>query len=194
MRSQDTLRRMEFGCNIISVSQLRSNFHPSFLNGLFVRYKIKRIAFRGNLGYREYKTFTETNKYCADCAYEQSETKEFRFGIGIQRSVIMNKDWLYGFLDVGYRNSFRKGIITGGFAGYNDRFTSNTNGVDYCFGLGFKIRTFRNLFLSPELGYNLFHYNTDYNSVSMNSGYNNSWNLTRFNIKKMARLMLTARF
>ena len=157
---QDTIRHFEFGLTLLTVNSFRPNNSLAFdrpqieyINSLFIRYNKKRLGFRAQAGYSEYSLSFSSPPKTADGAGSDVYSKDLRIGIGGQFSILKNKDWIYTCLDLSYRNVFSTGHFRGGITGANDKLTFSSNGLDSFLGLGFKIKVFKNLFLSPEIGY-----------------------------------------
>ncbi len=105
------------------------------------------------VGYSDNTTSYSPSKsgYYSKVGYVNNE-KDWRMGIGGQYSIFKRQEWLYGFLDIAYRN------VRAARKYYGETWTNihtaseRANGMDYFLGLGLKIRTFRNVFLSQEIG------------------------------------------
>ena len=158
-RSQDTIRRLEFGSTLLTVNSLNNAYfyapdRPAFefLNGVFFRYTKNRIGFRVHSGYGEYAVIYSSPPERADGVSGDLSSKDFRIGAGIQRSLLKRSNWMYAFLDVSYRNVFSTGHQYGGIWGVAERFSSSANGFDYFAGLGFRMKVIRNVYLSFEPG------------------------------------------
>jgi hypothetical protein len=123
--------------------------------------------------------------------------KDFRIGGGIQYDLKENKKWVYGFVDLSYRNVFTEGINTGGFRGGTCKYYSTSNGIESFFGLGFKLKAYKNVYLSPELGYLLDYGFEKTNSTllgSANSGANTVQSATNLNLNAICKFHLTVCF
>ena len=152
-KGQDTIKHFEFGSTFITVNSFNTNYHsapdrPSieFINGLFFRYTKKRLGLRLHASYTDNST-----SYATDTSSGDINNKDFRIGVGGQFSLLKRKEWLYTFLDLSYRNVFSTGHYVG-IGGANESFSKTANGFDGFLGLGFKIKTIRYVYLSPELG------------------------------------------
>lgn len=199
--AQDTLRKFEFGSTIITVNSLNTKYYypydkPSFqfVNGLFFRYIKKRIGIRANVSYSENAASYASPIYIADGGSGDIENKDFIIGLGGQFSILKRKDWFYTFVDVSYRNIFSTGHYNGGIAGANDKFSKTSNGYDTFFGLGFKIKTIKNMYLSPELGFNSNMKFVNQTTISMNSGKTSHFNSNDFNFNPQLKMHLTVKF
>ncbi len=150
---QDTLKRFEFGSTLITADMYDlGNSPPTFqyINGLFFRFTQKRIGLRLHASYSD-KTMTYTStSYDSPYFFGQTiNNKDLKLGVGGQFSILNNKDWLYSFLDISYRNVFSTGYE---FGYRNETFSSTTNGFDSFVGIGFKIMAIKYFCLSPEIG------------------------------------------
>jgi len=199
--AQDKIKRFEFGPTLITINSLNSTYYsgvdrPSieYTNGLLFKFTKKRIAFRSTISYNEsyFKYYAPVG--CIDCTSGESGNKDFRIGIGIQYSMLKNRDWFYGFADISYRNVFSSGYFYGGIAGFNNSFSSSTNGVDGIIGLGFKCKLFDDIFILPELGYNIFCGNVNYSTAHLLYGQANRSYYTQLNLNPIAKLHLTVSF
>lgn len=200
-KGQDTIRRFEFGSTLVIVNSFNTNYYfiydrPSveFINGLFFRYNKKRLGLRVHTSYSE-----NSNSYAepigwADGSSGDVNNKDIRIGVGGQFSILKRKEWFYTFLDISYRNVFSTGHYYGGIAGVSEQFSRTSNGFDSFFGLGFKIRTLKNVFLSSELGYLISSKFTNATSTSMFSGKTIKYNYTETNINPIIKLHLTVKF
>ena len=160
---QDSTRHFEIGSTLIT---LKSNygFHDlffskpttKFINGLFFRYTKKRFGIRVLASYSQNSLSYTSPPNVSEGVDGDINTKNFGIGVGGQFSLIKKKECLYAFADFLYRNIFSKGHTSGGYFGGSDYVTSRTNGLDSFFGLGFKIKTFKRIYISPEVAYNVF--------------------------------------
>jgi hypothetical protein len=198
---QDTIRRFEFGSTLVTVNSFNTNYNvapdrPSveFINGLFFRYTKKRLALRIHASYTENSNTFASPTGVADGASGDNNNKDIRIGIGGQFSIIKRKEWFYTFLDLSYRNVFSTGHYYGGFGGANDRFSSTANGLDCFFGLGFKIKTIKNVYLSPELGYYISNKFVSKTTTDMSWGQTSKSNSIDVHINPVLKLNLTVKF
>jgi len=198
---QDTIRHYEFGSTLVTFNPIISPdyFAPDrpdieLINGLFFRYSKKRLGLRALLSYSEnYKSYNSPSGW-SDGFSGDLNNKDFRIGLGGQFSIPKHKDWLYTFIDLSYRNLFSTGHRYGGISGSNDKFTKTANGLDSFFGLGFKIKTFRNIYLSPESGYNICYKLVTSKSTSMTFGQTQKSNYTETIGNPYLKLHLSAKF
>ncbi len=158
-KGQDTIRRFEFGSTLVTINSFNTNYHfapdrPSmeFINGLFFRYTKKRLGLRLHASYTDNSATFASPVGMADGASGDINNKDIRIGVGGQYSILKRKDWLYTFLDLSYQNVFSTGHYYGGPAGSSDKFSRTSNGFDSFLGLGFKIKTIKHVYLSPEFG------------------------------------------
>ena len=194
-KGQDTIRRFEFGSTLITINSFNTNYHsapdrPSFefINGLFFRYTKKRLGLRLHASYTDNST-----SYATDTSSGDINNKDFRIGVGGQFSLLKRKEWFYTFLDLSYRNVFSTGHYYGGIGGANESFSKTANGFDCFLGLGFKIKTVKYVYLSPELGClisNKFVNQTTTNYWGQTSKSNN----IDVNLSPILKLHLTVKF
>lgn len=197
--AQDSLSNFELGPTLLTVNSFNTQYsfpqnRPSFeaLNGLFFRYNKNRLGYRGLLSYVENKIDYQAPAGTADGMSGSVSNKNLMFGGGIQKNLKKNKDWLYVFMDVCYRNTFSTGIKSGGIAGITYKYSSNSNGLDAYFGLGFKIKIIKQVFISPELNYNLnFSQTITKNSFPLNPNKIMTYD---FSLNSLAKLHLSVKF
>lgn len=197
IKAQDSLRRSELGSTILTVNSFNTNYtyaqnRPSFeiLNGLFYRYNKNRNSYRALISYGENKIDFKSPPEFTEGKSGNVSNKNFMLGAGIQHNLKKNKDWLYGFIDLCYRNTFSTGTDIGG--GYSYAYSSSANGLDAYLGLGFKFKIAKQLCLSPELTYNIYFGRTD---TKFNFGNARSTSVTYdLNIKSILKIHFTAKF
>ncbi len=160
----------------------------------FFKYLKNRSAFRSLLSYNEchLKYYAPTG--CIDCTSGESNNKDFRFGLGFQSNLLRTKEWLYGFADLSYRNVFSSGFFHGGIAGYDNSFSSSTNGLDGIIGFGLKLKLFEDIFILPELGYNTFFGSVNFKTTHLIRGETSKYSYSQANANPIAKLHLTIRF
>lgn len=143
----------EFGSTLTTAKIYDPSYsRPSFefVNGLFFRCTRNRFAIRAHLSYSNKSTMLTTSMW--DSPYFWGKTvssKDWKFGIGSQFSIFKQKDWLYAFLDISYRNVRSSGFEFGYF---NETFTSTANGIDGFAGIGFNLKMLKQFYLVPEIG------------------------------------------
>lgn len=199
--AQDKVKRFEFGPTLVTVNSLNKNYYSrsdrqpvEISNGILFKYFKKRITFRALLSYNEchFKYYPPTG--WIDGVSGEASNKDFKFGLGIQYDLLRTKNWLYGFTDISYRNVFSSGFFYGGIAGYENSYSSSTNGLDGIIGAGLKLKLFDDIFLSPEVGYNTFFGNVYFNTTHLRIGENSKYSYSEFNANPIAKLHLTVRF
>ena len=134
-----------------------------------------------------------STSYATDTSSGDINNKDFRIGVGGQFSLLKRKEWFYTFLDLSYRNVFSTGHYYGGIGGANESFSKTANGFDGVLGLGFKIKTIKYVYLSPELGClisNKFVNQTTNNYLGETSKSNN----IDVNLSPILKLHLTVKF
>lgn len=152
-KGQDTLREFEFGSTILTIISFDPGFSgyrpsPEFINGVFFRYTKKRFGLRIHASYSN-NTTSSTSYYAGRPIGNQVNTKGILIGAGGQFTILKHKQWLYAFLDISYSNSSSAGYQYGPIS---QKSTGTSNGFDCFSGFGFKIKAFKNIYLSPEIG------------------------------------------
>ena len=104
------------------------------------------------------------------------------------------KEWFYTFLDLSYRNVFSDGHQYGGYVGANNKFSRTSNGFDSFLGLGFKIKTIKHVYLSPEIGYFCSTKFVNQTTTSLNSGQSTKFNYSEIDLTPLMKLHLTVKF
>lgn len=198
---QDTIRRFEFGSTLVTVNSFNTNYNiapdrPSleFINGVFFRYTKKRLGLRIHASYTENSNTFASPVGVRDGASGDNNNKDIRIGIGGQFSILKHKEWFYSLLDLSYRNEFSTGHYYGGFGGANDRYSSTANGIDCFLGLGFKIKTIKNVYLSPEVGYFISNKFVNKTTTDMSWGQSTKYNYNETDIHPALKLHLTVKF
>ena len=198
---QEKEKRFELGPTLITVNSLSSTYYsivsrPSieYSNGLFFKYNKNRFAFRSTISYNEsyFKYYAPPG--CFDCTSGESINKDFRICMGVQYNLLKNKDVFYTFTDLSYRNVYSSGFVYGGLAGLNNSFCSSTNGADGLIGFGIKLKLFDDIFILPELGYNIFYGSVNYSTSHLLYGDPRKYNYSELNANPVAKLHLTVRF
>lgn len=197
---QDTIKHFEFGSTLITINSFNTNYYfapdrPSFefINGLFFRYTKKRLGVRIHTSYTDNSTFYATPASWCDGSSGDINNKDFRIGAGGQFSLLKRKDWFYTFLDLSYRNVFSTGHFYGGIFGANESFSKTANGVDCFLGLGFKIKTIKCIYFSPEIGY--FFATKSVNNITTNYwGQISRFKYSESNLSPVIKLHLTVKF
>lgn len=123
--------------------------------------------------------------------------RDIRVGLGVHYSLLKHRNWLYSMFDVYYRNVYSSGVNFGVFP---KEFTSVSNGFDCFLGIGLKLKTWKNIYVSPELGYysssEFVNRHTTLKDVFHLNGapveYNDSYSVT--NINPIFKLHVTAKF
>jgi hypothetical protein len=203
-KAQEAENCFEFGSTLFTVNSFgASDYYPlqrapvEIMNGIFFRYSKNRIGFRAHSSYSENSSTYFPPPNTADRESGELSHKDFRIGGGIQYDLLKNKKWLYGFIDLSYRNVFSEGLKSGGFSGQTYKYYSTTNGMESFFGLGFKIKAIKNVYLSPELGYLLDYGFEKTTSTSLNSstyGKTTESTSNNVNLNAICKLHLTVRF
>ena len=197
---QDSIRHFEFGSTLITINSFNTNYYiapdkPSveFINGVFFRFSKKRFGLRIHASYTDNSNTYASPVGMADGVSGDINNKDLRIGVGGQFSLLKRKDWFYTFLDLSYRNVFSTGHYYGGIGGANESFSKTANGFDGFLGLGFKIKTIKYVYLSPELGClisNKFVNQTTNNYLGQTLESNN----IDVNLSPILKLHLTVKF
>lgn len=197
--AQDSLKHFEFGATFMT---LNSRHNPLFFtsrapveitDGLFFRYTKNRFGFRSQVHYSKNSSYDHRQKSLTDIIAIGYTNKNFEIGVGGQYSLLKKKDWLYTFVDLSYRNQFSVGYRYDSNGGINN-FTNSMNGLNTSVGLGFKIKTFNNLYLSSELGYDSFYGNRKYSNTNMSTGATYKYNGIGKDLSPFLKLHLTYKF
>lgn len=193
---QDTIRRFEFGPTLMTINSFNTNYYfaadrPSveFINGLFFRYTKNRLGLRLHTSYTDNSSSYESP---AGPTSGDINNKDFRIGVGGQFSLLKRNDWFYTLIDLSYRNVFSTGHDRG-LSIYPTSFSKTANGFDCFLGLGFKIKTIKYVYLSPELGFlmsNKFVNQTTNNYFGQTSKSSN----IDVNLNSILKLHLTVKF
>ena len=198
---QEKEKHFELGPTLITINSLGTIYHsfvdkPSieYSNGLFFKYNKKRVAFRSIISYNESYFKYNAPAGWIDATSGESINKDFRIGLGVQYSLIKRKDVLYILTDVFYRNIYSSGYVYGGISGLNNSFSSSTDGVDGLVGFGLKLKLFEDIFILPEVGYNIFYGKVNYNTAHLLYGEPSKYQYTEANLNPVAKLHLTVRF
>jgi hypothetical protein len=197
--AQDSMPNFELGPTLLTANSFNTQYsyaqtRPSIevLNGLFFRYNKNRLSYRGLLSYVENRIEFKPPAGTADGISGSVSNKNLMLGAGVQHNLKKTKDWLYVFADVCYRNTFSTGINSGGIAGITYKYSNNSNALDSYFGLGFKIKIIKQLFISPELTYNLcFGKTITKNSYPLNTHKNVTYD---FNLNSLIKVHLSVKF
>lgn len=198
--AQDSLS-CEMGSTLVTLNSFNTRYYYApdrpaieFINGLFFRYNKNRLGLRVHASYSESFSIYTSNPNQSDTSSGDINNKDIRLGVGGQFSILKRKDWFYAFVDLSYRNVFSYGHSYGGNSNSNDQFTRTANGIDFLFGLGFKMKILRAIYLSPELGYNVSNKIVASSSTPMITGQTIESNYTETNINYLMKLQLTAKF
>lgn len=198
---QDSIRRFEFGSTLVTINSFNTNYYfapdrPSieYINGIFFRYSKKRFGLRLHASYTDNTATFASPVGIADGASGDINNKDVRLGVGGQFSILKRKEWFYTFLDLSYRNVFSTGHYYGGLLGANERFSSTSNGLDCFLGLGFKIKTIKYIYLSPEFGYCISNKFVSKTTTDMSFGQTSKYNYSETNINPALKLHLIVKF
>lgn len=160
---QDSSDKFELGSTLVTVNSFNDqNFYYrdrpiEYLNGLFLRYTHKRIGVRTLISYSENYQSYSTPPSTRDGSSGDAFNKDIRIGLGGQFSVFKNNSLLYPFVDASFRKVISTGHYYGGFGGANDALTSTTTGLLLNIGVGSKIKIYKSVYVSPEIGYCYFN-------------------------------------
>ncbi|MBA2610993.1 MAG: hypothetical protein H0U95_03415 [Bacteroidetes bacterium] len=198
--AQDSLRHFEFGATFLTANNYNrpfffqnNNVPIDFMKGLFFRYTKNRFGFRSQINYSKHYSSGYNQNGIGDVITVSNVNKNFDIGIGGQYSLLKKKNWLYTFVDLSYRNQFSKGFNYLSGAGIN-AYTNSSTGLNTSVGLGFKIKTLNNLYLSPELGYNIFYGNLKHSNTIVSTGETFNYNGIDKNFSPFLKLHFTYKF
>ncbi len=180
IHAQEKARPYEFGYTLGRLSSF-NNYYYHFSyggpaaqlgNAVIFKYSKNRLAFRSNLGYSINHSKSGSIGICFDCETYNTRTTSFRLGIGGQYNFLLDVDWVYIFVDLGYRYQKSNGDISGGFSGGFSYFTVKQRGIESFIGSGAKIKIYKRLYMYPEVGYNPYYAKTSYyRSTSYNGNF-----------------------
>ena len=199
--AQDSIKkRFELGVTLATFNSFNHSIYHSenrlpfeFCNGLFFRYSMNRFALRAQASYYQNK-YSFNSFGIADGISGNGDNHSFRIGIGGQYNLLKKKDWLYAFADLNYRNISSAGTTFGGFSGGTENFTAKSNGIDTYFGLGFKLKVFKSVYLSPELFNNFYIGATNKAGTDANSGVISKSMMYNVSVNPGIRVHLTVKF
>ncbi|MFI5202872.1 MAG: hypothetical protein ACHQF2_00130 [Flavobacteriales bacterium] len=174
------------------------NFQDSpnteFLNGVFVRATKKSFALRLSMKYNAYSAESPPCIGCNDYLYVTETNKLFQIETGAQFSLLPKSSLLYVYTDVYYQNLFSKGNESGGFAGVYNSFTETCNGIGLHTGVGSKIRVWKSLFISPDLGYSFLRSYTHGTSINLLTNTSATYRYVNMNGNVYGRIILSVGF
>lgn len=199
--AQDSLKkRFELGVTLATFNSFNHSIYHSenrlpfeFCNGLFFRYSMNRFALRAQASYYQNK-YAFNSAGITDGTDESGINHAFRIGIGGQYSLLKKKEWLYAFVDLNYRNINSTGTVVGGVWGGTKNYTAKSNGIDTYFGLGFKLKVFKSVYLSPELFNNFYIGATNKAGTDANSGVITKSMMYNVSVNPGVRVHLTVKF
>ena len=161
---QESSDKFELGSTLVTVNSFNDQHfyyrdRPSveYLNALFLRFAHKRIGVRALISYSENYQSYSTPPGTRDGSSGDASNKDIRLGLGSQFSVFKNNSLLYPFVDASYRKLLSTGHYYGGFGGANNTLTSTTTGILVNIGIGSKIKIYKSVYVSPEIGYSYFN-------------------------------------
>lgn len=123
-----------------------------YINGLFFRYSLKRVAFRVQISFakNDYPNYFETT------TTENFYRQDFKTSIGLQYNLLKKRSILYTFFDGGYR-AIKEHNISFSDVGFSTHLTTvKQSGFSSYLGLGSKFTFFRTICLSPEVAVNFY--------------------------------------
>ncbi|MBD81128.1 MAG: hypothetical protein CL840_19580 [Crocinitomicaceae bacterium] len=168
INAQDKDRKLEVGVTALTLmndpyilidvpnyedhkNALDNRAFTQYFNEVFLRYRINRLSIRANSSYFQFRnTWSED---CPDCSVGEIEYKDFKIGLGVQYSLIKEKEWLYTYLNASYHHLSQLGWYEGGITGGFHPVDYQYHGVYSTLGVGFKKTFFKRINVSPELGY-----------------------------------------
>lgn len=175
--AQESKPRLEFGSTLLTVNSLQSSgMYPQskpsleYLNGIYLRYQMNRWSIRFLSSYSDNSYTYSSPPEVVDGTSGDGANKDFRIGVGAQCNLLRTKEWLYAFTDVLYRNVYTSGNTYGGIGGGADSFTSVANGIDSFYGIGFKFKVYKSLYISPELAVNVSMSSVNEKNTPMGQG------------------------
>lgn len=126
------------------------------LSGVAFRYVPRRLGWRAGVALSQ-RTASDNPANCADCPVGQTDYQTLTLRAGGQYAPLSQAPWLYGFLDVAYRNVSAEGQYTGGLCGCLDFATSDkTRSAGAMVGVGASYPITPRFFIGPELYFESF--------------------------------------
>lgn len=200
---QPVKKQAELGATLFIVNAMNEydNFgipRVEYINGLFYRHSFKRFGIRALLGYSRNNSYLTTlfpfNDPYADVLgiYVKMDKHDIKYNIGFQYYLTRKKQWLYSFLDIGYRSIKASGVSlfnNGSVENYDIK--SKISGIDGNIGLGFKLTLFKSICLSPEIGVYVYNAYTKNTYSKTNTNFTTKENT--FLLEAMAKLHLTVK-
>ncbi|QIX60929.1 porin family protein [Hymenobacter lutimineralis] len=179
--AQDQPRRFEAGVELLNYSPFAKqtyNYASSQLNnkaqwasGAVFRYNLGRLGLRSGISYTTGSDKTQEVNNCNDCPVGSSTARDLRLRLGVQYAPIAKAPWLYVFSDFYYRRFVSEGNYTGGLCGCQDTdVTVKSNGFGNSTGIGFKVRTWKQFSLNPEVYYDVLRAPNTVNNSDRNLG------------------------
>ena len=135
-----------------------------FLNGILVRYKFDRFSLRLNASLSKIRNVKEYSLNYSDGSYGNYQSRNYKIGVGGQFTPFKTKELIYSYFDLSYKRRRENGTVVveekdtaNTFNGYQ----AKTNGLDFIFGIGTKIKIYRNFYFTGEVGYNYYYAKSD---------------------------------
>ena len=133
-----------------------------FLNGILCRYKFNKSSLRLNASFSSQQNKKDSPIYPKTLAnnesYGEASAKNYKIGLGMQWTPFKEKELIYSYIDIGYKNRQEvKTVTTLDNQVYTVKnYHTKINGVDCIVGLGTKIKVYKNFYFSGEFGYNYY--------------------------------------
>jgi hypothetical protein len=179
--AQNTPPRFELGSTLLTINNVhgfnaQAPSQVQAINGLFFRYNKQRSAFRFQASYSESFQKYTPNLVWIDALGGNIFSKDFGFGAGVQRTVLKQRDWLYIFADLSYRNIFSTGsrLYSNGPA-FQSNYSLSTNALEATVGVGLKFKLADRILLSTECGYSLRQGWTKYRETNAFTGIHSNY-------------------
>jgi hypothetical protein len=194
---QDSTKTFEIGSTLATINSFRNNTYFArdraqfeFINGLFFRYSKKRHAFRALISFSDNYSEFRSPPIWSDAESGNVHNKDLRIGVGAQYSIL-KKNWLYIFTDISYRYLHSIGEYYGGITSAYDKFRRKSNGADLLPGLGFRLKVYKRVYLSPEIGLNGSFKFVNAINTSILNGQQIKFSYFDFFVNPIARIQLT---
>lgn len=185
---------VEIGGTLLTLNSLASRHYQNekplveYPNGILFRYNRNGFAVRALASYSQYK-FSNID-FSFNTYRTGLESKDMRFGFGIQYSLTRKVKWVYTFTDILYRHVSSTGFTATGNPNSVYTYNTESNGGDAFLGFGSSIKIYRFFYLVQEIGLNLRYEQITYSSPNVTAVPLGYWTA---NLNPIYRLSLVYR-
>ena len=176
-KGQDSTNRgFEFGLTAVAYNGLVSSyFLPEFyttprfqlFNGVQMNFNLDRMSFRGHFNY------SNDGKRCTHCSGGAFFVRNRQLKFGLQYYLRKKTPDLYSYFDLSATKGKSNGEIATDSLNNPDEpytFESNTRGLGWDAGFGYKLKVFRNFSVVSEVGVNPIDGRTNGQGTFYNNG------------------------